>query len=163
MEELLTESTCLGWCLEVYWSVRRGLMQDYANQIAQMFIGWQITVVDMPRLVAKGQGRLEVDLFGRTTRLDGEPTSPLSVSEAVHGWYENAIVRDGLGETFVRQIHITCAFDIAESEHNLDSERHVKFDCNVTIEAENGSWTGTSRKSEVWRRSGDQPWIVRDT
>ena len=145
------------------WSVRRGLMQDYANQIAQMFIGYQITLVDMPLLVAKGQGRVEVDLLGQTTSLDGEPISRLSISDAVRAWYEDAIVRDDLGDAFVRQIQITCDFDIAESRKGLDIERHVAFNCKVAIEAENGPWQGTSRKSELWLRSGDGPWIVRDS
>jgi hypothetical protein len=138
-------------------------MQDYANQIAQMFIGWQITLVDMPLLVARGQGQIQVDLLGPMTKLDGEPISPLAISNAVRTWYEDAIVRDDLGETFVRQIKIVCDFDIAESRQGLDTERHVAFDCKVAIEAENGSWNGTSRKAELWRRSGDQPWIVRDS
>lgn len=143
--------------------MRRGLMQDYANQIAQMFVGWQITISDMPRLVAKGRGRIEVDLLGQTTKLDGEPTSPFSVSDAVRHWYESAIVRDDLGETFVQQIYVICDFDIAESRQGTDTERHVTLDCNVAIEAENGSWNGSSRKSEVWRRTGDLPWMVRDS
>ena len=128
-----------------------------------MFVGWQITLSDLPRLVAKGRGRVEVDLLGQTTRLDGEPTSPLSVSDAVRAWYEDAIVRDDLAETFVRQILIVCDFDISESRHGLDTERHVTFDCNVAIEAENGSWRGASRKAEVWRRTGELPWMVRDS
>ena len=56
-------------------------MQDYANQIAQMFVGYQITLVDIPRLVMIGRGRIEVDLFSGVTTIDNETASPFSISE----------------------------------------------------------------------------------
>jgi hypothetical protein len=51
-------------------------MQDYANQIAQMFVGYQLTIIDLPRFVEARRGRLEVDLLTDSTILDDQPASP---------------------------------------------------------------------------------------
>jgi hypothetical protein len=146
----------------MFLGVRRGLMQDYANQIAQMFIGYQITLVDLPRLLAVRHGQIKVDLFGGQTTLGGETVPPFSISDAVRSWYGDALQRDELDVSFIRQISITCDFDIVESKQGADSERLVIFDCQVDLEAESGRWSGKSHKSEQWRKSGDQPWEVRD-
>ena len=89
-------------CEGLLGSMRKGLMQDYANPIAQMFVGYQITLVDIPRLVTIGRGQIEVDLFSGVTTIDNKSTSPFSISEAVTSWYKDAVLRDVLDEAFIR-------------------------------------------------------------
>jgi hypothetical protein len=139
-------------------------MQDYANQIAQMFVGYQITLVDIPRLVMIGRGRIEVDLFSGVTTIDNETASPFSISEAVNSWYKDAVLRDVLDESFIRSVRIVCDFDTNESVIDTGSERKVTLKCKVTVEAENGISIGVSDKSERWRKSGEESfWQITDT
>jgi hypothetical protein len=142
--------------------MRRGLLQDYANQIAQMFVGYQIGLVDMPLLVQAGKGRIQVDLFEGRSTLNGAPLPAFSISEAVRHWYSNAVARDQLSETFVRSITIDCDFEASESQSDRASLRIVALNCTVTVNAEDGSWVGTSSKQEESRRWEDGPWITRD-
>ena len=143
--------------------MRKGLMQDYANQIAQMFVGYQITLVDIPRLVTIGRGQIEVDLFSGVTTIDNKSTSPFSISEAVTSWYKDAVLRDVLDEAFIRNVRIVCDFDINESVIDTESECKVTLKCQVTVEAANGTWIGASDTSERWRKSDEGSfWLITD-
>lgn len=142
--------------------MRRGLMQDYANQIAQMFVGWQIGIADLPRLTAIGRGQLEVGLLDESTYLNGAVAAPFQITDAVKSWYFDALTRDDVAQDFVRQIRIRCDFDIAQSEGDGPSRRHVQLDCTVELDAENGNWIGRKVKNEKGERWGDGPWMLWD-
>jgi hypothetical protein len=137
--------------------MRKGLMQDYANQIAQMFVGYQIELEDLPRLLALRQGRIEIDLLGDLTTVDDEAQVPFAISDAVTAWYQEAIRRDALDESFVREIRIVCDFDVSESRGGSTAERRIKLNCRVIVVAETGTWVGVNDKSEIWRISEDGP------
>jgi hypothetical protein len=137
--------------------MRKGLMQDYANQIAQMFVGYQIDLVDKFRLASIGQGRIVVDLLDGSTTINDAPSPPLSISGAVRDWYSEALVRDGLEEAFVSHIGILCDFAVTDSSPEAKTERTVKLDCQVTLDAQDGVWTGIGTRSERWRQSHEGP------
>lgn len=137
-------------------------MQDYANQIAQMFVGWQISIGDLPRLTDVGSGRLEIGLLEERTHLNGALAPPFQITRAVRSWYFDALVRDQLPENFVRQIDINCDFQITQSGDDRHSQRHVRLDCTVNLEAENGTWTGRKSKNEKGERWGEGPWMLWD-
>jgi len=137
-------------------------MQDYANQIAQMFVGWQITIADLPRLVEIGRGRIEVDLFADSSAIDQKPCEPFAISAAVREWLNEAIERDSLADGYVRAVLITCDFDLTEGSTADGAVRHVRLDCVVDVEAETGVWSGSSKKAELWSRVGSAPWLVTD-
>ncbi len=142
--------------------MRKGLMQDYANQIAQMFVGYQIDFLDLPRLTAVGTGHLQVELLEDTSYLNGEAVAPFQITEAVRSWYLDALARDRLSADFVRAIGIDCAFDIAKSETEGRSMRLVRLDCTVELVAENGIWTGRSLKDEKGELQEDGSWFLWD-
>jgi hypothetical protein len=147
---------------EVYWDIRRGLMQDYANQIAQMFVGWQIGIIDLPRLATIGRGCIRIDLLSGASSVDGRPCEPFSITDAVRRWLDDAIIRDELNPAQVQQVSISCMFDVAESQSVDTVERTVNLDCTVELTAESGSWSGSSRKSERWHKSDTGPWLIVD-
>jgi len=135
-------------------------MQDYANQISQMFVGWQIEIADLPRLVSIGRGRIEIDLLDGSTTIDGTPSEPFDIAPTIRGWLDEAKVRDQLDAGYVLRVNIACDFDVVDSQNGADSRRELLLDCTVVVDAQSGSWTGNSRKAEIWRRSGSGSWIV---
>jgi hypothetical protein len=76
-------------------------MQDYANQISQMFVGYQIDIADLPRLVSIGRGRIEIDLLDGSTMIDGTASEPFGIADAIHGWLDEATFRDQLDAGYV--------------------------------------------------------------
>ena len=137
-------------------------MQDYVNQIAQMFVGWQISIADLPRLVELGRGRIEVDLFADSSTIDQKPCERFAISDAVREWLNEAIERDALADGYVRAVLITCDFDMTEGTTPEGAERNVRLDCVVDVDAETGVWSGSSKKAELWSKVGSAPWLVTD-
>jgi hypothetical protein len=137
-------------------------MQDYANQIAQMFVGWQIGIADLPRLTSIRTGQLDVGLFDESTNLNGTAAAPFQITEAVKSWYFDALTRDQVPDDFVQQISIRCDFEITQSEDDGHSQRQVRLDCTVELDAQNGHWIGRKSKNEKGERWGDGPWMLWD-
>jgi hypothetical protein len=71
-------------------------MQHYSNQIAQMFIGYQLTLVDLPRLIDIGRGCIRVELPSAMTQLNGSLDENFTITATVQSGLDEAIVRDGL-------------------------------------------------------------------
>jgi len=117
-------------------------MQDYANQLAQMLVGWQITVVDIPRLTPHGAGEFAFELLEESSTLDGQPTEPFSIEGALRHWLTDAIRRDQIGEDFIQRITVEGRFLLPSREHSA-SPRDVLVG-TVTVFAENGTWIGSS-------------------
>jgi hypothetical protein len=68
-----------------------------------------------------------------------------------------------LDEAFIRKVRIVCDFDINESFMDTESERKVTLKCQVTVEAEDGTWIGVSDKSERRRKSDEWSfWEITD-
>lgn len=137
-------------------------MQDYANQLAQIFVGYQITIVDLPRLVEIGRGRIEVDLLADSSTIDRKPCEPFAITAAVRRWLNDACERDSLPDAYIRSVLITCDFDIADTPTANGAERRLRLDCFVDVDPETGIWSGSSKKAELWVKAGSTPWRVSD-
>jgi hypothetical protein len=133
-----------------------------AVQIGQMFVGYQLTIIDLPRFVEARRGRLEVDLLTDSSLLDGQPVSPFTISHAVRSWYSEALIRDELVEGFIHVARVRLDFDFDTTRRGDDVAMKVTLQCLTTVEADDGTWRGKSLKSELWERTGDSPWRVSD-
>ena len=140
-----------------------GAHQDYANQIAQLFIGVELEISDLPRLAEIGRGKLRVDLLTDETTLDGNPIEPLNASDAARHWLERAIVRDQLKSDYVRGVSLTCEFAINAVEEADRSEHDTRLSCIVELDTLEGARTGTKRKRTLSTRSSGSPtWHTRE-
>ena len=137
-------------------------MRDCANQIAQMFVGWQITIIDLPRLLEIGSGKIVINLLTGVSSIDGALCEPFTIADVVHGWLDDARDRDSLPAEFIHRVFISCDFDVSEGPTPQGAERHVRIYSPVVGDAENGEWSGSSRKSELWEKVGTAPWEVMD-
>lgn len=137
-------------------------MQDYANQIAQMFVGYQMTIIDLPRFVEARRGRLNVDLLTHSTLLNDQPSPPFTITSAVRSWYEEALIRDELADGFIHAARVTLEFDFDPTRRGDEVAMMVNLECVATVEADDGTWIGKSVKSELWEQTRDGTWLVSD-
>ena len=121
-------------------------MRDYANQMAQMFVGYQITLDDLPRFIEAGRGQIDVELLSGTTTLDGTPCPPLAISAAVRAWLDTAITRDQLASDHIHRISIHCDFDASAPATAEQPEHLLARACTVELSTADGTWTGSSRQ-----------------
>jgi hypothetical protein len=113
-------------------------------------------------LLSDGHGRIEIDLLEGSTTVDGISSEPFEISGAVRSWLDQAKVRDQLEAGYITEVKIACDFDVADSQDGIGKRRELRLHCTVSLDAQNGSWTGTSQKAEIWRKSDEEPWIIRD-
>jgi hypothetical protein len=137
-------------------------MQDYANQISQIFVGYQLTIIDLPRFVEARRGRLEVDLLAASTLLNDQPTAPFTITSTARSWYQTPLIRDELPEGFIHDVRVRLDFDFDTTHEGEGITMRVKLECETTVEADDGTWTGKSLNRELWEKSGIRPRLVSD-
>jgi hypothetical protein len=144
--------------------MRRGLVQDYANQVCQIFVGWRLLVSpgDLARLVDAGKGRLELDLKTGAARIDGSPVE-FAFGEELRDWLRHRADEDGLGWTEIRRADLVVDFACARRPGRKPGVvvRELAFDCGSTVETSAGNASTTRSSREVAVREGDGPWVAQ--
>jgi hypothetical protein len=142
--------------------MRRGLLQDYANQVCQMAVGWRLSIVDLPLLLERGKGTVTFDLVTCTAALDDAPVS-LTIIGEVSAWLDEAKLRDGLPDDLITQFTMRMHFDITEETAGRLEHRSVELECNSALFTADAQYRGSSRKRELWSRTKPETvWVVRD-
>jgi hypothetical protein len=142
--------------------MRRGLLQDYANQVCQMAVGWRLTIVDLPLLLERGKGTVTFDLLTCTAALDGAPMS-LTIMSEVRAWLDEAKLRDGLPDNLITQFTMRMHFDLTEETAGRLEQRSVELECHSEMFAADAQYRGSARKRELWSRTKPETvWIIRD-
>jgi hypothetical protein len=143
--------------------MRRGLLQDYANQVCQKAAGWLMTL-DGPLLLAAGTGTLEIDLLTGQTLMNGtgQARPPLTYSE-VGPWLDEARSRDDVPPDVIEAFNLNIHFAIEEGSDRGLETRRVFLDCSSRVKTADRTFEGRHRKTERWSRSSPAAaWDVRD-
>lgn len=142
--------------------MRRGLLQDYANQVCQMAVGWRLAISDLALLAERGEGLVAFDLLARTTDIGGLPV-PLTIMDEVMAWVGEAEGRDNLPAGLIQSFTMELAFRVAEEQNGRAEIRHVDLDCTSLLVTADAECAGRSSKREVWTRTKpDTAWFVQD-
>lgn len=143
--------------------MRRGLVQDYANQIPQIFVGWRLLVSpgDLPLLLARGQGQLRLNLLTGTAQIDGSYVS-FAFADELQEWLKERAELDGLGWTAIERADLTVDFACEERPGRKMGVlvRQLDFKCTMTLDAAGGHALSTRVSQEVGVKEGDGPWVV---
>lgn len=138
--------------------MRRGLFQDYANQVCQMAVGWRISIADLPLLVEKQRGEVRMDLLSGDGSLNGEPAS-LAIYREVKAWLVDAVGRDEPASDAIRSFQIRIEFASEDTFDEPAVEGRQTMNATSPLVSESGAVEGTSQKRELWsRRGASRPW-----
>jgi hypothetical protein len=134
--------------------MRRGLLQDHANQVCQMFTGWRLTIVDLPLLVSAGRGTVDIDLLTGECRINGTAVDPLGILCELDAW---------LSDDLIRRLRVHADFEIEESRDGTAEQRRLRLDCMSELATAEHAFSGRHVKSEIWTHKGsDGPWMIHD-
>jgi hypothetical protein len=86
---------------------------------------------------------------------------PFAITDAVRSWYREALIRDEIPDGFI-SVRERLDFEFDKSPRVSDVATRAKLECETTVQALDGTWTGKSIKSELWEKTGDLPWLVSD-
>jgi hypothetical protein len=142
--------------------MRRGLLQDFANTACQMFVGWRIWN-DLPRLLAVGEGVVEIDLLTAETLLAGRPVEPLSIGHEIRSWLRERIEAEGVPAGLVTSARLTVAFAVADRPGRSPGhvQRRLLFRCESAVVAAGRTYASVLVDEQLGVKEGGGPWVVR--
>lgn len=146
--------------------MRRKVIQDYANKVCEMFVGWRLAVSkdDIPRLIDLGSGTIDADLLVVSMRLNGVDSPPLGIVHEIAEWLRDRCLADGVPYADLLEAQMSVSFRASERKTRRSArERSLEFECVSRIATSDRTYEGSLSKGERWTTSGSgAPWIVRD-
>ena len=134
---------------------RRGIAQNFANQLAQLLVGWQIGA-DGPVLGSgPSEGLLQIDLVARVSTRDGVPVQ-LAIADHAFTWIDEELRRRSLPAEWLKSGNGHIRFERGRRIPGtvLRPELHpgVALRSEVHVDTDFGSAEATSTNGQVlWR------------
>lgn len=128
-----------------------------------MAVGWRLNVADLTLLVARGTGRVEMDLVTATAMLDGDDVS-LVICDEVCAWVARAKERDSVLADAIGEFAVRIDFAITTRTHGRSTEQTHDLQASSRLISANDTFIGRSHKRELWTRKAgtNDVWFVRD-
>lgn len=102
----------------------RGIVQNVANQLAQMAVGWEITP-DGPALPSDtDSGVITIDVMRETATVDGRAAS-LVMAKILARWTADELNRQQLTEGWLRSARVTVNYERSTQPGRLNSRATV--------------------------------------
>ena len=114
--------------------MRRKVLQDHANTLCQMFVGWRMVANDIPTLVRLGHGPLAIDVLAGTAECGGQPVKQLYIAEELRAWFEVQLVQHGIPRDTVTSATLNVDFDASRVPRRRHDRYELNFDCRSAIE-----------------------------
>jgi hypothetical protein len=146
--------------------VKRKVLQDYANTVCDMFVGWRLAVSgdDIPRLIEIGSGDLELNLLDGAVVLNGSTPTELGIAREVVAWLQDRCAADGVPMAQLQEARLHVAFTTSERRaKNGHPVRDLDFSCASRIVTDERTYEGSLAKRQVWVGSTTgAPWVVQE-
>jgi hypothetical protein len=143
--------------------VRRKILQDYANKVCEMFVGWRLAVSgdDIPRLIAAGSGVLDVNLLDASVLLDGTGVPEYGITNEVAAWLRERCEADRIPLHEIREARVRVEFSASEADRKGHLVRDLRIQCRSQMVTDERVYEGAADKHESWVGSSKgAPWVV---
>lgn len=146
--------------------MRRKVLQDYANKVCEMFVGWRLAVSgdDIPWLIEIGSGDLDVNLLEGDVILNGSKPIELGIAREIAAWLQDRCAADHVPIAQLQEARLHVAFTASERRtKNGHPTRDLGFSCASRIVTDERTYEGSLDKRESWIGSATgAPWVVED-
>ena len=106
---------------------RRGIVQNVANQLAQIAVGWEITP-DGPALPSDpASGVIDIDVVNERATVNGRPAS-LGMTTILARWTAGELERQRLGNGWLQAAQVTVSYSRTSGPANMESRATVGTD-----------------------------------
>jgi hypothetical protein len=103
---------------------QRGILQDVANQLAQIAVGWEI-MLSGPALPAEPDaGVIEIDVPTSSGTVNGRSTN-LSIADVLRSWIREEETRKNLSTDWLRSAMVTIHYSRSGPAPNLTADVRV--------------------------------------
>ena len=144
--------------------MRRKVLQDYANKVCEMFVGWRLAVSgeDIPRLIEIGSGDLDVNLLTADVTVNGSQPIELCIAREISAWLQGRCAADGVPRAELQEAWLRVAFTASERRAKSGHlTRDLGFTCASRLVTDEREYEGSLNKRESWIGSAaGTPWVV---
>jgi hypothetical protein len=109
---------------------QRGVAQDFANQLAQMSVGWRI-VNDSRVLISEPEkGVIDIDAIAGSAAVNGRPTD-LMMARELHHWTVEELKRKELETSWLRMAKVEVRYvrsKRTEKVHSLELTAEARIE-----------------------------------
>jgi hypothetical protein len=127
----------------------RKLLQDVANTLPQMFVGWRMAE-DLEILAELPDGTLEIDVLSETVRHSSGATPRLHVAGELAAWLRNRLDEARLALTELTKAHLVV---VIRTERIVKTrKRLISFDfaCTCTVTGYDRTYVGHLIETHKW-------------
>lgn len=103
---------------------QRGILQDVANQLAQIAVGWEVTFSGPALPAEPDAGIMEIDVPAASSTVNGRSTS-LSIAGVLRSWILEEFARKDLSSDWLRSATVTIHYSRSGPPPNLTASAHV--------------------------------------
>jgi hypothetical protein len=139
--------------------MRRKRLQHLAQNLAQMFCGWQL-LPDYGILTRLGNGILEIDVLERSCRFNGEPIKPLVMAKVLNSWMQEDLQDHGIPLESIRAAVVQVEFTTRHTNKQqilsgvwAKPSRHFvlcDLNCRGRVSTDERIYEGEYRELEEW-------------
>jgi hypothetical protein len=129
--------------------VGRKILQDVANTLPQMFVGWRM-VEDLETLAELPDGTLEIDVLTETVRHSSGLTPRLHIAGELAAWLRNRLDEARLSPTEITKAHLAvviCTERIVKARKRLIL---LDFACTCTVTGYGRTYVGHLVETHKW-------------
>ena len=130
--------------------MRRKVLQDFANTLCQMLVGWRMAEEDLEVLAALPDGTLLIDVLSGAARHSSAAAVELCVARELQAWLTNRLSESGIEASDIR--HATLTAVIRTDRIATERKRIVSFDFAVqaSIGTSEREYRGTLDEVHKW-------------
>ena len=145
--------------------MRRKKLQNTANELCQMFCGWQLHF-DKPVLSILGSGTLSIDAVSAACHFNGRPIETLSIAKALQIWLGEELGRLGLMPEAIQHARLDAKLELStipwsdrsSSEQWFRGGKQVVWEnlyrceirCSSEVATDEVAYRGTRSDREEW-------------
>jgi len=135
--------------------MRRKVLQDLANTLCQMLVGWRMGE-DFERMAELPDGTLSFDLLQKTVRHDSDGELALWIMGELAAWLQARLAAEAIDPSRLLSAQMEVRFKIEPRPTKKDRIVVFDFDCRSVIATDEREYRGTLVERHEWRpgRSG---------
>ena len=134
--------------------MRRKVLQDLANTLCQMVVGWRM-VEDLERVAGLPDGTLSFDLLQKRVRHDSGGELKLWITGELAAWLQARLIAEAIDSSKLLSAELEVRFKVERRLTNRQRIVVFDFDCRSVLATDEREYRGTLVERHEWHRKGD--------
>jgi hypothetical protein len=130
--------------------MKRKIIQDYANTLCQMLVGWRMGD-DISKFNSLESGKFTIDILNKKCLNNGNTVKGLHIVEELNAWFLDQLQNNSIPLSNIEQSVINADIEIEKTEEKKKAlKTSLKWDIKCTIQTEEKVYEGRLKEIHTW-------------